>query len=144
MVSVTQFHAGSEWNVIPEEVRLRGTARTFKPAVRDMVERRMKEVVDGIVAAHGATATFMYKRGYPPTVNHERETEIAAGVAVGSLAAAGLTWLMRSILFEVGPLDPSAFAAAVLTLAVFALLACYLSARRATRVDPLIALRHDE
>jgi ABC-type lipoprotein release transport system permease subunit len=50
---------------------------------------------------------------------------------------------MRSILFEVRPLDPVAFAAAALTLAGFALLACYLPARRATRVDPLIALRHD-
>jgi putative ABC transport system permease protein len=68
---------------------------------------------------------------------------VAAGVAAGSLAAGGLTWLMRSILFEVRPLDPVAFGAAALTLAAFALLACYWPARRATRVDPLIALRHD-
>ncbi|HTY67437.1 MAG TPA: M20 aminoacylase family protein [Alphaproteobacteria bacterium] len=81
VVSVTQIHAGDAWNVIPEQVLLRGTARAFKPAVRDMVERRMKEVVDGIAAAHGATATYMYKRNYPPTVNHERETEIAARAA---------------------------------------------------------------
>jgi ABC-type antimicrobial peptide transport system permease subunit len=50
---------------------------------------------------------------------------------------------MRSILFEIGPLGPLAFAAAALTLGAFALLACYLPARRATRVDPLLALRHD-
>ncbi len=81
VVSVTQIHAGEAWNVIPEQVLLRGTARAFKPAVRDMVERRMKEVVDGIAAAHGAEATYKYMRGYPPTVNHERETEIAARVA---------------------------------------------------------------
>jgi len=81
VVSVTQIHAGDAWNVIPEQVLLRGTARAFKPAVRDMVERRMKEVVDGIAAAHGATATYIYKRNYPPTVNHERETEIAARAA---------------------------------------------------------------
>jgi len=68
---------------------------------------------------------------------------VAVGVAVGALAAAGLTWLMRGILFEVRPLDPWAFAAAVLSLAGFAFLACYLPARRATRVDPLVALRHD-
>ena len=68
---------------------------------------------------------------------------VAVGVGAGLLAAAGLTWLMRSILFEVRPLDPVAFAAAALTLAAFALLACYWPARRATRVDPLIALRHD-
>ena len=68
---------------------------------------------------------------------------VAIGAAAGALAAAGLTGLMRSLLFEVRPLDPLAFAAAVFTLAVFALLACYLPARRATRVDPLVALRHD-
>jgi putative ABC transport system permease protein len=68
---------------------------------------------------------------------------VAVGIGAGSLAAAALTWLMRSILFEVRPLDPLAFAAAALTLGAFALLACYLPARRATRVDPLIALRHD-
>ena len=68
---------------------------------------------------------------------------VVVGVGAGSLAAGGLTWVMRSLLFEVRPLDPVAFAAAATTLALFALLACYLPARRATRVDPLIALRHD-
>jgi predicted permease len=66
-----------------------------------------------------------------------------AGIALGSLAAAGLTRLMRNLLFEVRPLDPVAFFAAAITLAAFALFACYLPARRATRVDPLVALRHD-
>ena len=65
------------------------------------------------------------------------------GIALGSLAAAGLTRLMRNLLFEVRPLDPLAFLAAASTLAAFALFACYLPARRATQVDPLIALRHD-
>src|SRR5579883_2456290 len=90
VVSVTQIHAGDAWNVIPEQVLLRGTARAFKPAVRDMVERRMKEVVDGIAAAHGATATYIYKRNYPPTVNHERETEIAARAAASVVGEANV------------------------------------------------------
>jgi putative ABC transport system permease protein len=68
---------------------------------------------------------------------------LAVGIGLGSMAALGLTWLMRSMLFEVRPLDPLAFAAAAAVLAAFAMLACYLPARRATRVDPLIALRHD-
>jgi predicted permease len=68
---------------------------------------------------------------------------MAVGIGLGSMAALGLTWLMRSMLFEVRPLDPLAFAAAAAVLAAFAMLACYLPARRATRVDPLIALRHD-
>jgi predicted permease len=68
---------------------------------------------------------------------------MAIGIGLGSAAAAGMAWLMRTLLFEVGPLDPVAFLAAALTLGVFALLACYVPARRATRVDPMIALRND-
>ena len=90
VVSVTQIHAGDAWNVIPEQVLLRGTARSFKPAVRDAVEARMKQIVDGVAAAHGATANFMYKRNYPPTVNHERETEIAARVAADVVGEANV------------------------------------------------------
>jgi predicted permease len=65
------------------------------------------------------------------------------GAAIGIAAAAGLTQLLRKLLFEVQPLDPLSFASAALTLLVFAALACYLPARRATRVDPLIALRQE-
>jgi predicted permease len=65
------------------------------------------------------------------------------GAAIGIAAAAGLTQLLRNLLFEVQPLDPISFAGAALTLLLFAALACYLPARRATRVDPLIALRQE-
>ena len=68
---------------------------------------------------------------------------IVAGLAVGALATIGLTRLMRSMLFEVQPLDPAVMLLAALTLGLFALLACYGPARRATRVDPIIALRCD-
>lgn len=67
----------------------------------------------------------------------------AMGIAAGALAAAGLARLMRKMLFEVQPLDPAAFAAAALVLAAFAVLASYLPARRAARVDPLEALRSE-
>jgi len=59
-----------------------------------------------------------------------------AGIAAGSLAAAGLTRLMRKMLFEVRLLDPVSFVGASLSLAAFAAIACYIPARRATRVDP--------
>jgi ABC-type antimicrobial peptide transport system permease subunit len=65
------------------------------------------------------------------------------GAAIGIAAAAGLTQLLRSLLFEVQPLDLISFAGAALTLLAFAALACYLPARRATRVDPLISLRQE-
>jgi ABC-type antimicrobial peptide transport system permease subunit len=63
------------------------------------------------------------------------------GIAAGTITAAALAQLLRKALFEVRPLDPPAFALAAATLAAFAALACYVPARRATRVDPLVALR---
>jgi hypothetical protein len=68
-------------------------------------------------------------------------TSVAAGAAVGVAAAMALVRLLQSFLFEVQPLDPAAFAAAGAVLAAVALVAAYLPARRATRVDPLDALR---
>jgi ABC-type antimicrobial peptide transport system permease subunit len=68
---------------------------------------------------------------------------MAAGLLAGGAAAAVLAWLMRAMLFEVRPLDPAAFLTAAATLAAFAAAACYLPARRATRVDPTVALRQE-
>ncbi len=81
VVSVTQFHGGDTWNVIPEEVVLRGTVRAFKDAVQDRLEPAIKKIASGIAEAHGANALLRYERGYPPTVNSERETGIAANAA---------------------------------------------------------------
>jgi len=60
-----------------------------------------------------------------------------------AIAAFGLMRLLRSLLFEVEPTDATTFALVLSTLFVVALLACYIPARRATRVDPLIALRYE-
>ena len=68
---------------------------------------------------------------------------IAAGIAAGWVSALGLTRLTRGLLFEVQPLDAATFAAAGLVLAGFAMLACYVPARHATRVDPMTALREE-
>jgi ABC-type antimicrobial peptide transport system permease subunit len=65
----------------------------------------------------------------------------AIGVAIGVCSAAGLMQLMKSLLFGVGPLDPFTYVAVLLVLAVSAVLASYLPARRAAAVDPVEALR---
>ena len=80
VVTVTQVHAGDTWNVIPDAAVLRGTTRTFRPEVQDLVERRMREICAGIAATYGAQVKIRYERRYPPTVNAARETEICASV----------------------------------------------------------------
>jgi len=81
VVSVTQIHGGDAYNVLPDEVVLRGTTRSFRPEVQDMIEPAMRRIVDGICQTMGAIATVKYERRYPPTINTAPETEIAAQVA---------------------------------------------------------------
>jgi predicted permease len=68
---------------------------------------------------------------------------VALGLAIGLFGALALTRLMSSLLFEVSPTDPLTFAAVALCVVLAALLACFIPARRAIRVDPLIALRYE-
>ena len=84
VVSVTQVHGGDTWNVIPEQVVLRGTVRTFKADVQDLIEDRMRTLVAGIAAMFEMTATLRYERRYPATVNSDEETRrsLAAAAAV--------------------------------------------------------------
>jgi amidohydrolase len=81
VVSICVFQAGSTDNVIPQTALLRGTARSLTPEVRDLLERRLHEVVTGTAQLYGATAKLTYKRDYPVTRNHERQAAFAAAVA---------------------------------------------------------------
>jgi hippurate hydrolase len=73
--------AGTADNIIPHTVRLRGTARSLSEDVREMLEKRLRMVVEGTAEAFGAKAKLTYRRNYPVLVNHERETAFAASVA---------------------------------------------------------------
>jgi amidohydrolase len=81
VVSITVFQAGSTDNVIPQTALLRGTVRSLDPTVRDVLEQRVREVVEGTARLYGAKVALTYKRDYPVTRNHPRQTEFAAAVA---------------------------------------------------------------
>ena len=81
VVSVTQVHSGDTWNVIPQEVVLRGTVRTFDAAVQALIEHRMRTIVAGIATMFEMTATVRYERRYPATVNAATETKHALAAA---------------------------------------------------------------
>ena len=68
------------FNVIPDFVKLIGTVRTFRPETRDLAESRIKQIVGGIAGSLGGSAGIEYKRGYPSTINTEREALFAARV----------------------------------------------------------------
>ncbi len=82
VVSITSFETGSNaYNVIPQKVHLRGTARTMSHAMRDLAESRIKEVCTGVAATFGGSVAVQYHRGYPVMVNSDEQTEFAAEVA---------------------------------------------------------------
>jgi ABC-type antimicrobial peptide transport system permease subunit len=101
-----------------------------------IVTQRTREL--GIRMALGAEAgnvrTMVLKQGL---------LLIGAGVAVGLGAAVGLTRLMEALLFGVSPLDPATFGSVAAALIVVALLATYLPARKASRIDPVDAIRYE-
>jgi hippurate hydrolase len=81
VISVTQIHAGSVFNVIPHTAMINGTVRTFDPAVQAMVLARMSQIVDGQAASFGVTATLDYGNGDPATINDPASAAFAASVA---------------------------------------------------------------
>lgn len=81
VVSVTQIHGGDTWNVIPENVVLRGTVRTLDAAVQQRTKVAMQQICDGVAQTHGATVALDYRHGYPGVVNTPAETAAAVAAA---------------------------------------------------------------
>jgi hippurate hydrolase len=79
-LSITQIHAGSATNVIPDDATLVGTVRTFDLPVLDLIENRMRAIAQHTAAAFDASVRFQFKRNYPPLINHEKEAAFAARV----------------------------------------------------------------
>ncbi len=80
VLSITQIHAGSTTNVIPNDATLIGTVRTFDLKVLDMIETRMRAIAEHTAQAFDAKVEFRFKRNYPPLINHATETAFAAEV----------------------------------------------------------------
>jgi hippurate hydrolase len=82
VVSVTSVESSSKaFNVIPQEVHLRGTVRTLEEDIHDLAEERVRAIAEGTAAALGAEALVEYKRNYPVMVNADEQTDFAAEVA---------------------------------------------------------------
>jgi amidohydrolase len=81
VVSFGTIEGGTIYNIIPEEVILTGTVRSFDTEVQELSENRLMEITDATCAAFGATADFQYEKGYPPLVNDESMVDFVAQTA---------------------------------------------------------------
>lgn len=81
VVTVTQIHGGDTWNVIPDQVVLRGTTRSFRPEIQRMIEPAIRRVAEGVCQAFGATMTLRYDERYPALINAPDATSRAAAIA---------------------------------------------------------------
>ena len=79
--TVGRIHGGDATNVIPDSVEFAGTVRSFTHSVRDQFDEGLHRIVNGICAARGITADVTYEKNYPPVINTEEETAIAAKAA---------------------------------------------------------------
>jgi hippurate hydrolase len=90
VITVGAIHAGEAPNVMPGEAELRCTVRAFQPEVRDLLERRIREVAQAQASVFGATAEVVYQRRYPMLHNHAAETAFCRRVITDWLGPQGL------------------------------------------------------
>ncbi|MFE1570478.1 M20 aminoacylase family protein [Comamonas odontotermitis] len=85
VVTVGSIHGGHAANVIPDQVELQLTARSFKPEVRSTLKNRLRELAQAQAESLGAQAHVDFKNGFPPVINHPQETQFARDVAMDAL-----------------------------------------------------------
>ncbi|KQP95190.1 amidohydrolase [Methylobacterium sp. Leaf113] len=90
VVSVCALEAGEAFNVLPQDVTLRGTMRALSKPVRALMQDRIGAIVAHVPAAFGARGTIDFNSGYPVTENHPAETDFIADVAAGLVGEAGI------------------------------------------------------
>ena len=90
VLSVTKFHGGDAYNVIPDRIELGGTIRSFRADTRDRMERQLREMGERLCTAFGASFEMRYDRCYPATVNTNDETGYAAAAAAKVVGAANV------------------------------------------------------
>ncbi|MFA6154996.1 M20 aminoacylase family protein [Mesorhizobium sp.] len=83
VVSVTKFHAGDAYNIIPESAEIAGTVRTLRKEIAKKSEERIRTICEGLATAFGARIEVDYQANYPVTFNHAEETVFASDVAAG-------------------------------------------------------------
>ena len=81
VVSVTQIHGGDAYNVIPDEVKLCGNVRAYRPEVIAKIAPALERIADGVAATYGARARLAFRMHYPPLVNHAEEARLAGDAA---------------------------------------------------------------
>ena len=81
VVSVTQFHAGEAFNIIPDTVLLKGTCRVFDRELQETLPERIRRIIDGVALTFGAKSELTYHSGYPATINTKDQSEFCAKIA---------------------------------------------------------------
>ena len=81
VISITQIHTGTTYNIIPDKSFINGTVRTLSKKTQKRVVKRMKEICKGHSLAFNCNVKLDYNYGYPPTINHPNETDFAVKVA---------------------------------------------------------------
>jgi hippurate hydrolase len=81
VISITKINVGESANVISDKCKLLGTVRTFTLEALDQIEENMRQICESLPKIFGGNIFFNFQRQYPPTINHNEQTEIAANVA---------------------------------------------------------------